>query len=160
MSNNFHSLIGVLWVNWNGICVEVVSAFLKHSLLITVTNIALNPWLNFYSSDTSHLCFLLKKTWVKRSLFCYVRSYSGVWISNDFSKVLAKFWKNQITVGHLFISRGLTPVSWIFTIFVKLYARQMNLLKLIYTKQVILSDWRKSNLLELANINKHRNFSN
>ena len=116
VSNNFHYVSDYLWVKWNRIFPVLVFwlsqtfKFFTYGILIIIT------MMTFYNSETSHLCFLWRKTRYKRFLFCYARRHSCVWVLNVFSKTSFKSWHIQNTVGCLFTSQKLSQVSRIFDI--------------------------------------------
>ena len=82
---------------------------------------------SIFKTQTSHICFLGKKTKDKRSLFPYARRHASIWISNVILKVLVGCWHIQIAAGYLSMSQKSSQVSRAFPIFTKSFARQTNI---------------------------------
>ena len=116
VSNNFHYVSDYLWVKWNRIFPVLVFWLSQTFKFFTCGILIIITMMTFYNSETSHLCFLWRKTRYKRFLFCYARRHSCVWVLNVFSKTSFKSWHIQNTVGCLFTWQKLSQVSRIFDI--------------------------------------------
>ena len=100
--------------------------FFVYCMFIIVMMMTFNPCFDFCNSETSHFCFLCKQTRDSRSLFCFTRRDSSVWISHVFLWALVKCWNVNITVEYLSTSQK--SMSFIM----KLYSLQVNVFACFY----------------------------
>ena len=110
VSNNFHTSIFFSRVNSVDLFTVLVFWFCQ-VLKFFVREMTFKLQFEFCNIKTSRLCFLCKKTQEK-----------------VFLKALGACWYVQITVGFPSTSQKSMQVLWNFSIFTKLYTRQMNAL--------------------------------
>ena len=83
VSNNFHSLIGFLRLNWNIISLCSFSQILS---FVTYGVFMIATCDSIFTTQTNHHCLLSKRTLDKQLLFCNGRRHSSFWFPHIFGE--------------------------------------------------------------------------